>query len=115
MSHEEAMKLKKFHERTTSNSLSEYARDVLLQEPVTVLFRNQSADDFLREMVHLKEELRAIGNNFNLVISRLHTLNQIPDVKAWAILNENSKRIFLRKMEEIAEKMNEIYLQWLQK
>jgi hypothetical protein len=64
LSEAEESKLNKFFKRTTSNSLSEYGRDVLLKQPVTVLCRNQSADDFLSEMILLKKELNAIGNNF---------------------------------------------------
>lgn len=111
----EENKLNKFFNRTTANSISEYARDVLLQQPVTVLYRNQSADEFLSEMILLKKELNAIGNNFNQAVHKLHTLDRIPDIKSWAILNENSKKIFMNKLTEIEDIMNEIYIQWLQK
>ena len=107
--------LNKLYKRTTSASLSEYARSVLLKEPVIFLFRNQSADEFLTEMIQLKKELNAIGNNFNQVVHKLHTLDHIPEIKAWAILNETGKKNFLKKVEEIKEKMTQIYAQWLQK
>ncbi|MGN6601372.1 MAG: plasmid mobilization protein [Ginsengibacter sp.] len=115
LSEAEENKLNKFFKRTTSSTLSEYAREVLLKHPVTVLYRNQSADDFLSEMILLKKELNAIGNNFNQAVHKLHTLDRIADIKAWAILNENSKKIFMNKLTEIEDKMNEIYIQWLQK
>lgn len=111
----EENKLNKFFKRTTSSTLSEYVREVLLKQPVTVLYRNQSADDFLSEMILLKKELNAIGKNFNQAVHKLHTLDRIADIKAWAILNENSKKIFMNKLTEIENKMNEIYIQWLQK
>lgn len=111
----EENKLNKLFKRTTSSTLSEYAREVLLKNPVTVLYRNQSADDFLSEMILLKKELNAIGKNFNQAVHKLHTLDRIADIKAWAIVNENSKKIFMNKLTEIEDKMNEIYTQWLQK
>ena len=115
LNEDEEKKLNKFYSRTTSNSLSEYARDVLLREPVNVLYRNQSADEFLTEMILLKKELNAIGNNFNQSVHKLHTLDHVPEIKAWAILNESSKKVFIKKVDEIKEKMNQIYQQWSQK
>ena len=115
LNEDEEKKLNKFYSRTTSNSLSEYARDVLLREPVNVLYRNQSADEFLTEMILLKKELNAIGNNFNQVVHKLHTLDHIAEIKGWTILNESSKKNFMKKVDEIKEKMNQIYCQWLQK
>jgi len=115
LSEDEENKLNKFYDQTTSNSLSEYARNLLLNEPITVVYRNQTADDFLAEMILLKNELNAIGKNFNQVVHRLHTLDHIPAIKAWTILNESSKKTFMKKMDEIREKMNEIYEQWSQK
>src|SRR5258705_12799570 len=107
----EQQKIKQLYSRTTSNSLSEYARDVLLKEPVNIIYRNQSADEFLAEMIQLKRELNAIGNNFNQTVHKLHTLDKVPEIKAWAILNETGKKTFMKKLEEIKEKMNQIYEQ----
>ena len=65
-----------YFSKTTCRKLSEYARNVLLQKPVIIKFRNQSADDFLDEMILLKNELNAIGNNYNQSVKRLHTLEK---------------------------------------
>ena len=115
LSEDEEEKLNRFCSRTTSNSLSEYARAVLLKEPVIVLHRNQSADEFLAEMILLKNELNAIGKNFNQVVHKLHILDHDPQIKAWAILNEASKKTFMKKVEEIEAKLSQIYELWLQK
>ena len=115
LNEDEEKKLNKFYSRTTSTSLSEYARDVLLRDPVNIIYRNQTADEFLAEMILLKKELNAIGNNFNQSVHKLHTLDHVPEIKAWAILNESSKKVFIKKVDEIKEKMNQIYQQWSQK
>jgi hypothetical protein len=115
LNEDEEIKINKLYSRTTSNGLSEYAREVLLNEPVTIFYRNQSADDFLAEMIQLKNELNAIGNNFNQAVHKLHTLDHVPEIEAWAILNEAGKKSFMKKVDEILEKANQIYIQWLQK
>jgi hypothetical protein len=115
LNEDEGKTLNKFYSQTLCNSLSEYARDILLKKPVTIFYRNKSADDFLEEMIQLKKELNAIGNNFNQLVHKLHTLDNILEIKSWAMINEEGKKMFLKKMEEINEKMNLIYEQWSQK
>lgn len=101
--------------KTTCRKLSEYARNVLLQKPVIVRHRNQSADDFLAEMILLKNELNAIGNNYNQAVKRLHTMDRIPEVKNWLTSNQNIQELFLKKTEQIRERMDQIYRQWSSK
>jgi hypothetical protein len=115
LSKDEEAHLLKLSRKTTCRSLSEYGRTVLLKEPVVVLYRNASADDFLEEMVLLKKELNAIGNNFNQAVHRLHTLDKIAEVKLWVLMSENQRANLLRKTDEILQKVNQIHQLWLQK
>ncbi|MBD0283808.1 MAG: plasmid mobilization relaxosome protein MobC [Flavisolibacter sp.] len=100
---------------STCHKLSDFLRKVLLQEPITMTYRNASADAFLTEMSSLKKELSAIGNNFNQAVKRLHLLRQIPEVKIWLLLHESILENFLKKTEEIRLKTHQIYEQWLLK
>ena len=102
-------------EKTTCRKLSEYARKVLLNKPVVIKYRNQSADDFLAEIIQLKNELNHIGNNFNQAVKKLHTLDTILEIKYWLIVNEAVKKNFMDKVEEIKNHMNELYELWSQK
>lgn len=99
---------------STCRKLSEYARDVLLNKTITVKQRNQSLDDFMTEMIMLRNELNKIGNNFNQSVKKMHTLNQIHEFKTWLILNENDKKIIVEKINEIKLKINQISEAWLQ-
>ena len=112
---EELQKINSFSKKTTSNNTSAYVRNILLQKPVIVKYRNGSADDILSEMVRLKNELNAIGNNFNQAVHRLHTLDRIPEIKSWLLHNVNTQQSFMNKVEEIRKKMIQIHEQWLQK
>lgn len=115
LSKDEEEALAKFFQKTTCQSLSEYGRAVLLKEPVVVLIRNASADDFLEEMVGLKKELNAIGNNFNQAVHRLHTLDEFPDVKLWILLSESQRAALLKKTDDILQKLTQIHSLWLPK
>ena len=100
--------------KTTCRKLSEYVRKVLLDKPVTMYHRNKSLDDFMSEMITLRNELNAIGNNYNQVVKRLHSLVHLEEIKTWALLNESSKQILLKKVDEIKLKIAQINDQWLQ-
>jgi len=71
-------------------------------------------DDFLDEIILLRRELNAIGNNFNQSVKRLHMSKHISEIQTWAILNENSKELFFQKMEEIENKIIQIDNKWSQ-
>lgn len=103
------------YKKTTSQSISEFARNILLKKPVIIKYRNQSADDFLSEMIILKNELNAIGNNYNQAVHRLHILDRIPEIKTWLLIHEALYQSFIKKVDEIKIKMNQIYQSWLQK
>lgn len=100
---------------TTEKDISSYIRKVVLQKPVTVKYRNQSADAFLQEMLALKKELNAIGNNFNQAVHKLHLLDKIPEFREWIRINDAMQKKMVSKVEEIKLRMNQLYEQWLQK
>ena len=100
--------------KTTSKKTSDYVRRILFDKPVITYFRNQSFDDFVAEMVALRNELNAIANNYNQVVKRLHSLRHLDEIKLWASVNESSKQILQRKIDEINSKIAQINDQWLQ-
>jgi hypothetical protein len=99
-------------QNTTCRKLSEYARKILLNKPVIVKYRNQSADDFLRDMIKLKNELNAIGNNFNQAVRKLHTLDKLSEINFWLAMNEPCINSIMRKIEDITNRMNQVYELW---
>lgn len=109
--HEKLLTLRK---RTTEKTNSTYIRKIVLNEPVTVIYRNGSADDFLSEMLQLKRELHAIGNNFNQAVHKLHTIGRIPEFRKWIADYGQYHHLFIGKTNEILSQANQFYLQWSQ-
>jgi hypothetical protein len=105
----------KFRKKTTERYPSTYMRKLSLQKPVTVKYRNESADDFLLDMLNLKKELNAIGNNFNQAVHKLHLLDKIPEFRIWVQQYDGLQKVLISKVEEIKLRMNQLYEQWLQK
>ncbi|MDQ6761265.1 MAG: plasmid mobilization relaxosome protein MobC [Bacteroidota bacterium] len=108
----EMMRIKKLLHKTTEQSLSNYMRELALNKPVTVYYRNQSADNFLHDMLLLKKELNAIGNNFNQAVHKLHILDKIPEFRFWVNHYDGLHRSLVNKVEEIKLKVGELYYKW---
>ena len=115
MNETEFTQLEKLQQKTTEKDTSSYLRKVAMQKPVTVKYRNASADDFLLDMLNLKKELNAIGNNFNQAVHKLHLLDKIPEFRVWISQYDGLHRAFISKTEQINFKVNELYEQWLLK
>lgn len=111
---DEYQKISKRFSKSTCRKLSEYARKNLLDEPITTNYRNQSVDEFMSEIIRLRGELSALGNNFNQAVKKLHTLQQIPEFRNWIISSELEKKILLNKVEEIKKSIQKISEKWLQ-
>ncbi|GAB2820433.1 plasmid mobilization protein [Ferruginibacter profundus] len=115
MNNTEFEKAENLRKKTTEKYLSSYLRKLSLEKPVTVKYRNQSADDFLKEMLGLKKELNSIGNNFNQAVHKLHLLDKIPEFRGWISQFDGLQKSLVNKVEEIKLKVNQLYEQWLLK
>lgn len=99
---------------STCRKLSDYVRRNLFDKPVVTTYRNRSQDDTLTELTRLRNELNAVGNNFNQAVKRLHTLHQIPEFRSWLITWELEKKILFNKMDEVKNNVKKILEGWLQ-
>ena len=115
MNDAELNQLTTLQQKTTERDISSYLRKVSLQKPVTVKYRNQAADDFLKQMLELKKELNGIGNNFNQAVHKLHLLDKIPEFRVWVNQYDGLQKVLVSKVEEIKLRMNQLYEQWLLK
>jgi hypothetical protein len=111
---DEHQKIVKEFSKSTCRKLSDYARKNLLQKPIVNKYRNESLDDFMTEMIRLRGELNAIGNNFNQAVKKLHTLQQIAEFKHWQLSYELEKKILLNKVDEIKKNIQKFAESWLQ-
>ena len=115
MNKSEFGQLEKFKKESTERSMSNYLRKVSLNKPVLVKYRNQSADDFLKQMLELKKELNAVGNNFNQAVHKLHLLDKIPEFRVWINQYDGLQKVLLNKIQEINLRVNKLYEEWLLK
>ncbi|RFS26771.1 plasmid mobilization relaxosome protein MobC [Chitinophaga silvatica] len=102
-------------QQTTCRNLSQYARQVLLNKPVVLKYRNQSADEILSALIGIKNEISAIGNNYNQEVKRLHTLKDSPEMLTWILSNELRHKQLLDFIRDIFFKLEKIHESCMQK
>lgn len=110
---EEYAKIEKKWKASTCHKLSDYIRRHLFEKSINTIYRNQSLDDMIHEMILLFKQLNGIGNNFNQAVKKLHTLNQIPEFKVWILSAELDKKILFDKIDEIKNYIQKISERWL--
>lgn len=110
----EYTKIEKKWKASTCRKLSEYVRRRLFDKPVVTTYRNSSQDDLLAELTKLRNELNAVGNNFNQAVKKLHSLSQIAEFKSWLITYEVEKKILQNNVDEVRNNIKKILEIWLQ-
>ena len=106
-------RLDREYRQTTCRKLSQFARRKLLGNSITIRYRNQSLDEFMHEMIGLRNELNRLGSNFNQAVKKLHSLHQIPEFHGWLLSWDTERDMLLRQVEAIKHKLNSIADQWL--
>lgn len=109
----EYTKLYTAFQQTTKRKISEYFRAVLLEKPVVVYTRSRSLDAFINEMIRLRQELAAVGNNFNQAVKKLHVLSYAEEVKNWAASTRLLQQNLITKVTAIHQKIAQISDTWL--
>ena len=111
---DEYRKIEKKWNASTCRKLSEYIRRSLFEKPIVTTYRNRSQDDLMTELTKLRNELNAVGNNFNQAVKKLHTLSQIQEFKSWLIAYEVEKKILQNKLDEVRNNIKKMLEIWLQ-
>ena len=111
---DEYRKIEKKWKASTCRKLSEYVRRSLFEKPIVTTYRNSSQDDLMTELTKLRNELNAVGNNFNQAVKKLHTLQQIAEFKSWLIAYEVEKKILQNKLDEVRNNIKKMLEIWLQ-
>lgn len=109
----ESQAITKLWKATTQTNRTTYARQVLLQKPVVVTYRNRSLDDMMAELIRLRKELNNIGNNFNQAVHKLHMVDNIPELRTWLKTYDQQRGIVAQKIAEIQACIAQIGDVWL--
>ena len=99
---------------TTCRKLSEYVRNKMLEKHITTYYRNKSLDDFMAELIKLRADLNAVGNNFNQAVRKLNSMSVQDNPNSWALVYELTKNNVVKQVEEVNIHIRKFAEQWLQ-
>jgi hypothetical protein len=107
--------IEKRFKKTLFRKLSEYTRNVLLEKSITVTYRDKAMDDILEELILLRRELNAVGNNLNQAMRNINAAHGNADVKLWMNLLTTITSRVEPAINQIKEQMNKYADLWSQK
>ncbi|ETZ20142.1 plasmid mobilization relaxosome protein MobC [Pedobacter sp. V48] len=110
----ESRKINERFRKTAYKDLSSYIRKILMDKPITVVIRNQSFDQFIQEMILLKNELSAIGSNLNQIARKINSYVTTPSLKLLMESCRLVKESVDTKTRDIKIKLNQFSDSWLQ-
>jgi hypothetical protein len=100
--------------KSTCRTMSEYIRKIIFNKPVKIYHRNQSLDDLMIELIVIRYQLSAIGNNYNQEVKRLHVITNQPEAEYWIERNRITKELILERINGLKQRIDEINDIWLQ-
>ena len=109
----EYAKIERKWKASTCRKLSDYVRRSLFDKPIVTTYRDASLDEFMLQMIQLRKELNAIGNNFNQAVKKLHILQQIPEFKSWLIRYDLESKILFNKIDDVKKSIQKFAEIWL--
>jgi hypothetical protein len=107
--------IEKRFKKTMFRKLSEYTRNVLLEKNITVTYRDKAMDEVLEELILLRRELNAIGNNLNQAMRQINSAHGDADARLWANLLTTVTSKLEPAIQQIKERMNHYADIWSQK
>lgn len=99
--------------QTTCRSLNAYLVKAILEGPVTILYRNQSLDDFMGEIMELRKQLEQANENMERAVG--HTMGSslgFGAMNGWMFFRME-KQFLIEKVNLIEEQIQKIAAQWL--
>lgn len=107
--------LEKRFKKTLFRKLSEYTRNVLLEKNITVTYRDKAMDDVLEELILLRRELNAVGNNLNQTMRNINSAHGNAETRLWMNLMSVINGKVEPAIQEIKDRMNKYADLWSQK
>lgn len=111
---EDFFKIESQYKKSTCHTLSEYVRKLLSNKPVTIMYRNESLDDLIEEIVVLNSEMNNTKNSALEVLEKLDTKYKTNKLEPLIIELETKISILSEKINEVKNRIEKITHKWLQ-
>jgi hypothetical protein len=101
--------------KTAFQTMSEYHRALLLEEQITIFYRDKSMDEILEELILLRRELHYVSNNLNQAVKNINSTHGFSDPGLWMNMLSIIKGKIEPSINEIKLQVNKYADLWSQK
>lgn len=112
LSEQEYSLLHKQFLKTTERKISQYARNILLGNPMIAGHRNLTTETLITQFSTLVKTLNGLANNLNQSVHKLHTFDAVPEIKTWLSIHDRDKVKLFESMATLKEFMKENAAKW---
>ncbi|MEB2786833.1 plasmid mobilization protein [Algoriphagus persicinus] len=99
--------------QTVQESLSDYARKLLLKKPVIGRFRDTGMQELLAELTALRRDLHGIATNYNQLVKKINSTAG-NELKVHLSEGKNLKQEIEASLESVTLFINQTAAKWLQ-
>jgi hypothetical protein len=110
----EYVEIEKKYKKSTCRSLSEYIRNIIIHNPITIRYRDQSLEDLIEEIVLLNDHMKQVKETGYQVLKKMQGDQEISQCKL--LLREFQDTIvhLNKRIEEIKLQIEKIVEKWSQ-
>lgn len=110
----EYVEIEKKYKKSTCRSLSEYIRNIIIHNPITIRYRDQSLEDLIEEIVLLNDHMKQVKETGYQVLKKMQSDQEISQCKL--VLTEFQDTIvhLNKRIEEIKLQIEKIVERWSQ-
>jgi len=102
------------YKKTTCRTMSEYIRSALFGKKITTLYRNQSLDDLIEEMVITNQQITAIESTIEKAVVKLYSCPETGGLEEPLYTLQAEVKKLGKKIKKIKNHFEKITQEWLQ-
>ncbi|MDR7131673.1 hypothetical protein J2X69_004037 [Algoriphagus sp. 4150] len=109
----EYKRIQKAYGETVQDSLSDYARKLLLKKPVIGKYRDTGMQELLAELTALRRDLHGIATNYNQLVKKLNS-SAGNELEVHLPLGKNLQQEIGVSLESVNRFISQTAAKWLQ-
>ena len=110
----EYIEIENNYKKSTCRSLSEYIRNIIIHNPITIRYRDQSLEDLIEEIVLLNDHMKQAKDIGHQVLKKIKSDQQISQYKLLLTDFQNTIIHLDKRIEEIKIQIEKIVEKWSQ-
>lgn len=99
--------------QTVQDSLSDYARKLLLKKPVIGRYKDTGMQDLLAELTVLKRDLHGLSTNYNQIAKKLNSVCE-NETSSYLVHGQKLQQGILESLDSLQHFINQTAEKWLQ-